>query len=183
MALLIIDLDKHIGTTAAWRDTFKQHLPELEIRFWPETGDVNEIDYLAFMHPDFGALPEFPNLESHVHPRRWRRVVRAAPQTAQGASRQAGAADRRSHDDRVRHHARAALSSRHAGLSRSPGAQGMAARADRPPRGPADRFLGVRHDGQGASPGPAIAGFPCFGLGPQSPAGRRSPDLSWSRPT
>ena len=64
MALLIIDLDKHIGTTAAWRDTFKQHLPDLEIRIWPETGDVKEIDYLAFMHPDFGALPEFPNLKA-----------------------------------------------------------------------------------------------------------------------
>jgi glyoxylate/hydroxypyruvate reductase len=64
MALLIIDLDKHIGTTAAWRDTFRQHLPEMEIRIWPETGDVAEINYLAFMHPDFGALPAFPNLKA-----------------------------------------------------------------------------------------------------------------------
>jgi glyoxylate/hydroxypyruvate reductase len=64
MALLIIDLDKHIGTTAAWRDTFKQQLPDLEIRIWPETGVVKEIDYLAFMHPDFDALPAFPNLKA-----------------------------------------------------------------------------------------------------------------------
>ncbi len=64
MALLIIDLDKHIGTAAAWRDTFKVQLPKMEVRFWPETGDVKEIEYLAFMHPDFGALPAFPNLKA-----------------------------------------------------------------------------------------------------------------------
>jgi glyoxylate/hydroxypyruvate reductase A len=28
MALLIIELDKHIGNAAAWRDTFREQLPE-----------------------------------------------------------------------------------------------------------------------------------------------------------
>ena len=64
MALLIIDLDKHIGNAATWRDTFKAHIPGLEIRIWPNAGDLGEIDYLAFMHPDFDLLPAFPNLKA-----------------------------------------------------------------------------------------------------------------------
>ncbi len=64
MALLIIGLDKHIGSAAAWRETFKEQLPHIEVRVWPEVGDVAEIEYLAFMHPDFDALPSFPNLKA-----------------------------------------------------------------------------------------------------------------------
>ena len=64
MALLIVDLDKHIGNPQAWRDTFGDKLPGLEIRTWPEAGNLADIEYLAFMHPDFDALPEFPNLKA-----------------------------------------------------------------------------------------------------------------------
>ena len=64
MALLIIDLDKHIGSTAAWRDTFREQMPDLEVRFWPETGDRTDIEYLAFMRPDFDQLPAFPRLKA-----------------------------------------------------------------------------------------------------------------------
>lgn len=64
MALLIVDLDRYIGNAQAWRDTFTAHLPDLEIRIWPQTGDAAEIEYLAFMHPDFDRLPEFPNLKA-----------------------------------------------------------------------------------------------------------------------
>ena len=64
MALLIIELDKRIGAAQAWRDTFKAQLPDLEVRFWPEAGDVTDIEYLAFMHPDFDQLPAFPNLKA-----------------------------------------------------------------------------------------------------------------------
>ena len=39
MALLIVDLDKHIGNAKAWRDTFGEKLPYLEIRIWPDAGD------------------------------------------------------------------------------------------------------------------------------------------------
>ena len=63
MALLIVDLDKHIGNATAWRDTFGEQLPDLEIRVWPEAGNLADIEYLAFMHPDFDALPVFPNLK------------------------------------------------------------------------------------------------------------------------
>jgi glyoxylate/hydroxypyruvate reductase A len=64
MALLIVDLEKHIGNAQSWRDTFKEQLPGLEIRIWPETGNLADIAYLAFMHPDFAALPVFPNLKA-----------------------------------------------------------------------------------------------------------------------
>ena len=64
MALLLIELDKRIGNAQAWRDTFKAQLPDLEIRVWPEAGDLKEIEYLAFMHPDFDKLPAFPNLKA-----------------------------------------------------------------------------------------------------------------------
>jgi len=64
MALLIVDLDKYIGNAAAWRETFARQLPDLEIRIWPEAGNLAEIEYLAFMHPDFDALPALPNLKA-----------------------------------------------------------------------------------------------------------------------
>jgi glyoxylate/hydroxypyruvate reductase A len=64
MALLIIELDRRIGNAQAWRDTFRQQLPDLEIRIWPEAGDLKDIEYLAFMHPDFDKLPAFPNLKA-----------------------------------------------------------------------------------------------------------------------
>ena len=64
MALLIVDLDKRIGNAKAWCDTFAQQLPDLEIRIWPDPGELSDIEYLAFMHPDFDALPGFPNLKA-----------------------------------------------------------------------------------------------------------------------
>jgi glyoxylate/hydroxypyruvate reductase len=64
MALLIVELDKRIGNARAWRDTFKEQLPDLPIRIWPEPGELRDIEYLAFMHPDFDALPALPNLKA-----------------------------------------------------------------------------------------------------------------------
>jgi glyoxylate/hydroxypyruvate reductase A len=64
MALLIINLDKVIGSADAFRAEFKTQLPDLPIRFWPDVGDVKDIEYLAFMHPDFDVLPAFPNLKA-----------------------------------------------------------------------------------------------------------------------
>jgi len=64
MALLLIDLDKRIGNAKAWRDSFAEKLPDLEIRIWPDPGELADIEYLAFMHPDFDALPVFPNLKA-----------------------------------------------------------------------------------------------------------------------
>src|SRR5262245_7601366 len=64
MALLIIKLDQVIGNAQAWRDTFKARIPDLPIRIWPDVGELKDIEYLAFMHPDFDLLPAFPNLKA-----------------------------------------------------------------------------------------------------------------------
>ena len=64
MALLIIGLDRHIGNAQAWRDAFEDQVPELEVRIWPNSGAVAEIEYLAFMRPNFDVLPDFPNLKA-----------------------------------------------------------------------------------------------------------------------
>jgi glyoxylate/hydroxypyruvate reductase A len=64
MALLIVDLDKYIGNAKAWRDTFEDQMPEIEIRIWPDAGELADIEYLAFMRPNFDILPRFPNLKA-----------------------------------------------------------------------------------------------------------------------
>src|SRR5258708_456855 len=64
MALLIVNLDKVIGSAQAFRDTFKEQLPDLPIRIWPDAGELKDIEYLAFVHPDFDLLPAFPNLKA-----------------------------------------------------------------------------------------------------------------------
>ena len=64
MALLIVELDKRIGNANSWREAFAERLPGLEIRIWPDAGELADIHYLAFMHPDFNVLPAFPNLKA-----------------------------------------------------------------------------------------------------------------------
>jgi glyoxylate/hydroxypyruvate reductase len=64
MALLIVNLDKQIGNAAAWRDNFANQLPDLEIRIWPDAGEPADIEYLAFIRPDFDVLPRLPNLKA-----------------------------------------------------------------------------------------------------------------------
>ena len=64
MALLIYGLDKHIGAAELWRDTFAKQLPELDVRIWPEAGKLADVEYLAFMHPDFDVIPALPNLKA-----------------------------------------------------------------------------------------------------------------------
>jgi glyoxylate/hydroxypyruvate reductase len=64
MALLIVDLDKYIGNAKAWRDTFEEQLPDMELRIWPDAGELADIEYLAFMRPNFDILPPFPNLKA-----------------------------------------------------------------------------------------------------------------------
>ena len=64
MALLLVNLDRMIGNAESWRQTFAAQCPDLEIRIWPEAGDPKDIEYLAFMRPDFGELPDFPKLKA-----------------------------------------------------------------------------------------------------------------------
>jgi glyoxylate/hydroxypyruvate reductase len=64
LALLIVNLDRMIGNAQMWRDTFAAQLPDLEVRIWPDNGDVRDVEYLAFIRPDFDAIPELPNLKA-----------------------------------------------------------------------------------------------------------------------
>ncbi|HEV2186472.1 MAG TPA: glyoxylate/hydroxypyruvate reductase A [Stellaceae bacterium] len=64
MALLIVNLDKQIGNAQLWRDNFAEQLPDLEIRIFPEANDLREIEYLAFIRPDFDVIPPLPNLKA-----------------------------------------------------------------------------------------------------------------------
>src|SRR5258708_7331737 len=64
MALLIVNLDKQIGNAQAWRENFAEQLPSLDIRIFPEVNDLREIEYLAFIRPDFDAIPPLPNLKA-----------------------------------------------------------------------------------------------------------------------
>jgi glyoxylate/hydroxypyruvate reductase A len=57
-------LDKQIGNAGMWRETFAQQLPNLEIRIFPETGNPADIEYLAFIRPDFGVIPALPRLKA-----------------------------------------------------------------------------------------------------------------------
>jgi len=64
MALLIYGLHTRIGNAQAWHDTLAEQLPEIDVRIWPELGDAADIEYLAFMAPDFDAIPPLPNLKA-----------------------------------------------------------------------------------------------------------------------
>src|SRR3954465_6312596 len=65
MALLIYGVDTdEIGTGQSWRDTLAELLPDLEVRIFPDVGETSEITYLAFMRPDFDAIPPLPNLRA-----------------------------------------------------------------------------------------------------------------------
>lgn len=47
-----------------WRDTVAEHMPELEFRAWPDTGDLAEIDYALVWKPEPGLLASLPNLKA-----------------------------------------------------------------------------------------------------------------------
>ena len=64
MALLILDLDRYIGNAQLWRDTLGELLPDLEVRIWPDAEALADVEYLAFMRPDFDKIPPLPNLKA-----------------------------------------------------------------------------------------------------------------------
>ncbi|HXC26453.1 MAG TPA: glyoxylate/hydroxypyruvate reductase A [Stellaceae bacterium] len=64
MALLLVNIERMIGNAQAWRDTLAEQLPDLEVRIWPDNGDTAEVEYLAFMRPDFDEIPALPNLKA-----------------------------------------------------------------------------------------------------------------------
>jgi glyoxylate/hydroxypyruvate reductase A len=64
VSLLIVNLDRMIGTAQQWRDSVAKHLPGVELRIWPDNGDLGEVEYLAFVRPDFDQIPALPNLKA-----------------------------------------------------------------------------------------------------------------------
>jgi glyoxylate/hydroxypyruvate reductase A len=46
-----------------WRELFRQRLPEVEFRIWPDIGDPNEVRYLAAWEPPAQLIDGLPNLE------------------------------------------------------------------------------------------------------------------------
>ena len=65
MALLIYGLDRQIGNAQAWRDNFAEHrCPVSKSASFPRSGMRRDIEYLAFMRPDFDAIPTLPNLKA-----------------------------------------------------------------------------------------------------------------------
>jgi glyoxylate/hydroxypyruvate reductase A len=64
MALLIVNLDRQIGNAEMWHDTVAELLPDVELRIFPDVGDAEDIEYLAFIRPDFDAIPALPRLKA-----------------------------------------------------------------------------------------------------------------------
>ena len=49
--------------TAVWVDAMRKAVPHLEVRGWPELGDIAQIDYAACWLPPAGLLSTLPNLK------------------------------------------------------------------------------------------------------------------------
>ncbi len=50
------------AATARWRPLLAELLPEYEIRYWPEIGDMAAIEYALVWQPEPGLLASLPNL-------------------------------------------------------------------------------------------------------------------------
>lgn len=46
-----------------WHERLREHIPDLELRVWPDVGDVEEIDYALAWKPEHGDLARYPNLK------------------------------------------------------------------------------------------------------------------------
>lgn len=46
-----------------WTDGLKSILPDLDVRLWPDVGDIEDIDYALVWKPDHGFLATLPNLK------------------------------------------------------------------------------------------------------------------------
>lgn len=62
MALLISNM--LTGDAETWSSAINQELPDLEVRYWPDAGDPNDVEYIAFGRPYFDDFPNFPNLKA-----------------------------------------------------------------------------------------------------------------------
>ena len=49
---------------APWIEGLREHLPDLEVRVWPDIGDANDIEFALVWQPPRGLLAGFPNLQA-----------------------------------------------------------------------------------------------------------------------
>ncbi|MCP4328661.1 MAG: glyoxylate/hydroxypyruvate reductase A [Alphaproteobacteria bacterium] len=47
-----------------WRDELGRHVPDLDLRVWPEIGDKDDIDYALVWRPEIGLLRSLPKLKA-----------------------------------------------------------------------------------------------------------------------
>ena len=52
-----------VDSAARWSAELAKHLPELDVRIWPEIGDPAEIEAALVWSPPHGLLAKFPNLK------------------------------------------------------------------------------------------------------------------------
>ncbi len=53
-------------TQSIWSEEFKRQAPDMDMRIWPDTGNVNDITHAIVSQPPFGALATLPKL-GHIH--------------------------------------------------------------------------------------------------------------------
>lgn len=60
---MVILFYSSMDTAALWKRELAKRMPELEVRIWPEAGDVREVDAAIVWKPKPGLLAGFPNLK------------------------------------------------------------------------------------------------------------------------
>lgn len=60
MAVLLCSTSE---SSEEWADALRT-IPGIDLRVWPDAGDIDEIDYAIVAHPPLGVLPSLPNLKA-----------------------------------------------------------------------------------------------------------------------
>jgi glyoxylate/hydroxypyruvate reductase A len=61
---LLISVSEFWEDEEVWRKWVQAELPEIDVRVYPEDGDVNEIEYIAVWKHPHGILKKYPNLKA-----------------------------------------------------------------------------------------------------------------------
>ncbi len=61
MSLVII---RKTAPTAPWQQAFASQAPDLAVHAWPETGPLEEVDYVLCWAPSAGEIARYPNLKA-----------------------------------------------------------------------------------------------------------------------
>lgn len=61
MSLVII---RKTAPTAPWQQAFASQAPDLVVHVWPETGPLEEVDYVLCWAPGAGEIARYPNLKA-----------------------------------------------------------------------------------------------------------------------